>query len=161
MGFVPISIDKYVKIHLKSNPDFNENKLRQSLSRALNDYNIGVKCSCGNDIWVIGSAIVGNSCFSCITGESTPNEDYEIDSAIKKKENKKGRRHIDDIDKTKIAGFFDDDGYEINMDLIPKPSLCLTCQNDDNPHEELLCNMTRHDQRDSENFECFAYCKKQ
>jgi len=38
-------------------------------------------------------------------------DDYEIDSAIKKSENKKGRRHIDEMDPTKIAGFFDDDGY--------------------------------------------------
>jgi hypothetical protein len=120
----------------------------------------GIKCTCGNDIWVIGSAIVGNSCFSCITGESAPDSDYEIDSAVKKKENKKGRRHIDEMDKTKIAGYFDDDGYEINMDLVPKPSLCLTCQNDDNPDEEILCNLTRADQKDSTNFECFAYCKK-
>jgi hypothetical protein len=64
------------------------------------------------------------------------------------------------MDKTKIAGYFDDDGYEINMDLVPKPSLCLTCQNDDNPDEEVLCNLTRADQKDSTNFECFAYCKK-
>jgi len=160
MGFVPISIDQYVKVHLKNNPTFNEVELRKSLHRALNDYDKGIKCSCGNDIWVIGSAIVGNSCFSCITGESTPNEDYEIDSAIKKKENKKGRRHIDDIDITKIAGCFDDDGYEINMDLVPKPSLCITCQNDDNPEEEMLCNLTRHDQKNTSSFECFAYRKK-
>ena len=50
---------------------------------------------------------VGNSCFTCITGESYPTNDYEIDSAIKKRENKKGRRHIDDIDpkKTKSTAF--------------------------------------------------------
>ena len=160
MKFVPISIDKYVKIHLKSNPTFNENELRQNLHRALKDYNDGIKCACGNDIWVIGSAVVGNSCFTCITGESSPNEDYEIDSAIKKREIKKGRRHISDIDITKISGFFDDDGYEINMDLIQKPSLCLTCHNDDNPDEEVLCNMTRHDQKDAIDFKCFAYRKK-
>jgi len=160
MGFVPISIDKYIKIHLKSNPTFNENELRQSLHRALKDYNNAIKCSCGNDIWVIGSAIVGNSCFTCITGESYPNEDYEIDSAIKKSENKKGRRHIDEIEKTKIAGYFDDDGYEINMDLVKKPSLCLTCKNDENPDEEILCNLNRSDQKDKIDFKCFAYIKR-
>ena len=160
MGFVPISLDKYVSIHLKSNHSDSEIELRQGLKRALSDYHSGVKCSCGNDIWVIGSAIVGNSCFSCITGESTPNEDYEIDSAIKKNDNKKGRRHIDEIDKRKIAGFFDDDGYEINMDLIQKPNLCITCQNNDLPNEEILCNLTRHDQKDDNDFICFAYIKK-
>jgi len=160
MGFVPISIDKYVKIHLKSNPTFNEIELRKSLQDALDNYNKGIKCSCGNDIWVIGSAMVGNSCFSCITGESNPNEDYEIDSAVKKNENKKGRRHIDDIDKTKISGFFDDDGYEINIDLVPKPTLCITCRNNDNSDEEMICNLTRLDQKYTKGFECFAYLKK-
>ena len=160
MGFVPISVDKYVKIHLNSNPNVNENELKNNLLRALNDYNNGVKCSCGNDIWVIGSANVGNSCFTCITGESYPDEDYEIDSAIKKRENTKGRKHINDFDNTKIAGFFDDDGYEINMDLVNKPSLCLTCKNDENPDEEILCNLNRHDQKDESDFICFAYIKK-
>ncbi|MGE4541145.1 MAG: hypothetical protein AB7D35_07780, partial [Bacteroidales bacterium] len=114
-------------------------------------------CSCGNDIWVIGSASVGNSCFTCITGESYPTDDYEIESAIKKRENTKGRRHIDEIPPNKIAGFFDDDGYEINTELIKKPSLCITCINDDNPNEEILCNMTRYDQKDDKTFKCFAY----
>lgn len=108
MGFAPITIDKYVAMHLKNNPSEKEVDLRKRLKSALEDYKNGIKCSCGNDIWVIGSASVGNSCFTCITGESYPTEDYEIDSAIKKRENKKGRRHIDDIDPTKIAGFFDD-----------------------------------------------------
>ena len=160
MGFVPISIDKYVTMHLKNNPSEKEVDVRKHLKSALNAFNNGTKCSCGNDIWVIGSASVGNSCFTCITGESYPTNDYEIDSAIKKRENKKGRRHIDDIDPTKIAGFFDDDGYEINSDLIKKPSLCLICKNDDNPDEVLLCNMTRYDQKDDNEFKCFAFSKK-
>ncbi len=134
--------------------------LRKHLKSALNAYNNGTKCSCENDIWVIGLASVGNSCFACITGESYPTNDYEIDSAIKKRENRNGRRHIDDIDPAKIADFFDDDGYEINTDLIKKPSLCLTCKNDDNPDEVLLCNMTRYDQKDDNEFKCFAFSKK-
>ncbi len=160
MGFVPTSTDKYVAMHLENNPSENELDLRKRLKSALIDYDNGVKCSCGNDIWVIGSASVGNSCFTCITGESYPTDDYEIDSAIKKRENKKGRRHINDIDPTQIAGFFDDDGYEINFDLLKKPSLCLICINDDNPGEEMLCNMTRYDQKDDNEFKCFAFRKK-
>ena len=160
MGFKPIAIDNYIKKHLKSNPSENEKDLRRRLNAALSDYKNGKKCSCGNDIWVIGSASVGNGCFNCITGESYPIDDYEIDSAIKKSENKKGRRHIDEMDPTKIAGFYDDDGYKINTDLIKKPSLCLTCVNDDNPNEEMLCNMTRYDQKDDKEFKCFAYKKK-
>jgi hypothetical protein len=143
MGFVPISIDKYIKKHLESNPSENEKDLRKQLNSAIADYNKGVKCSCGNDIWVIGSAFTGNSCFTCITGESQPDSDYEIDLAIKKNVNKKGQRHIDTMDKKQIHGFFDDDGFEINTELIKKPSICLICTNDDNPEEEMLCNMTR------------------
>lgn len=159
MGFVPISIDKYVKKHMESNPFDNEKELRKHLNSALTDYNRGVKCSCGNDIWVIGSAFAGNRCFTCITGESQPDSDYEIDSAIEKRQNNKGRRHIDLIDKLKINGFFDDDGYEINTELIKKPSLCITCAKNDNPNEELLCNMNRYDQRNNKKFKCFAYEK--
>ncbi|RPH31729.1 MAG: hypothetical protein EHM93_12335 [Bacteroidales bacterium] len=144
---------------MKNNPSTNESDLRKGLNKAFADFQDGIKCSCGNDIWVIGSASVGNSCFTCITGESHPIDDYEIDSAIKKSESKKGRRHIDEIDPAKIAGFFDDDGYEINSDLIRKPSICLTCINDDNPKEEMLCNMTRYDQKDDNEFKCFAYKK--
>ena len=160
MGFIPISLDKYIIKHLKNNPKENKKELTERLNSALQDYKNGVKCSCGNDIWVVGSAVVGNSCFSCITGESQPTDDLEIDSAMKKRENKTGQRHIDDIDKTQISGFFDDDGYEINTDLINKPSLCITCLLDDNRNEEILCNMTRYDQRDEKEFICFAYKKR-
>lgn len=154
MAFVPIAK------HLKNNPSAKEADLRKHLGTALNAYNNGIKCSCGNDIWVIGSASVGNSCFTCITGESFPEEDYEIDSAIRKRENKKGRRHIDDMDPTKITGFFDDDGYEINSETIKKPSLCIICKNDDDPAEDMFCNMTRNDQKDAIEFQCFAFRKK-
>ena len=66
------------------------------------------------------------------------------------------------MEKSEIHGFFDDDGYEINTDLIKKPTLCITCKNDENESEEeqLLCNMTRHDQRNENEFVCFAYEKK-
>lgn len=160
MGFKPISIEKYLELYFKSNPKANIKELRKKLSQALMDSKKGIKCKCGNDIWVIGSASVGNSCFTCITGESYPNEDFEIDAALKKNKNKEVRRHIDKIDKTYISGYFDDDGFEINMDMIQKPSICLTCKNDDNPDEEILCNVNRHDQRDESEFKCFAYIKK-
>ena len=84
MGFVPITIDKYVAMHLENNPSEKETDLRKRLKSALNDYNNGIKCPCGNDIWVIGSASIGNGCFICITGESYPIDDYELDSAITK-----------------------------------------------------------------------------
>jgi hypothetical protein len=33
---------------------------------------------------VIGSAVVGNACFTCITGEAMPDNEYEIDEACEK-----------------------------------------------------------------------------
>lgn len=160
MGFIPISIDAYVKMHLKNNPGKQENNIKPRLIAALANYKKGIKCDCGNDIWVIGSAVVGNSCFTCITGESEPTDDYEIDVAIKKHANKKGQKHIDDMDPMHISGIFSDDGYTINADLINKPSLCLTCINDEDPGEEMLCNLTRYDQQEEVDFQCFAYKKK-
>ena len=50
-------------------------------------------------------------------------------------------------------GYFRDDG----RDLIPKPSLCVACRKQDDPDEEILCTLTRLDQRDEEEFICFAY----
>ncbi|MFO0795460.1 MAG: hypothetical protein U0586_15515 [Candidatus Brocadiaceae bacterium] len=57
----------------------------------------------------------------------------------------------------KLDGFFNDDGTEINPDLIPKPDLCVTCKNDGDPEEEILCILTRADQQDEKEFQCFAY----
>ena len=57
-------------------------------------------------------------------------------------------------------GFFNDDGSEINPDLVPKPGLCLTCRKDDDPTEEILCTLTRNDQRGEDEFRCFAFERK-
>ncbi len=54
--------------------------------------------------------------------------------------------------------YFDDDGTEINPDLIPKPDLCITCKKDgESGEEEILCTLTRADQQGEENFICEAY----
>ena len=147
-------------MHLEHNPGENKKDLKRRINVALKDYKNGVRCTCGDEIWVIGSASVGNSCFTCITGESHPEDDYEIDSVMKMRNGFKGRRHINEIPPSKIGGFFDDDGYEINTDLMIKPPLCITCINNDDPNEELLCNMTRYDQKDEREFQCFAYKKR-
>ena len=55
--------------------------------------------------------------------------------------------------------YFNDDGTEVNPDLFPKPSLCLNCRNNDDPNEEVLCSLTRLDQRDEDEFKCFGYKK--
>ena len=82
IGFNPISIEKYVEIHLRINPGSNRAEITQTLKGALADYKKGVKCqNCGNPIWVIGSALAGNMCFTCITGEAFPEDENEIDEA--------------------------------------------------------------------------------
>lgn len=53
--------------------------------------------------------------------------------------------------------YFDDDGNEIDPALIPIPKLCLNCEKKDNADEEILCNLTRLDQRSDEEFICFAF----
>lgn len=56
--------------------------------------------------------------------------------------------------------FYNDDGTEINPDLVPKPSLCVSCKHDDDPKEEVLCILTRADQQDEAEFQCFAYAPR-
>lgn len=157
MGFKKISLTEYLKLHKKQNPHCNITEAKKQLNQTLKDYQNGIKCTCGNDIWVIGSAFVGNSCFTCITGESYPTDDYEIDIAMHKRTPVKGRRHIDQIDPMEINGYFDDDGYEINMDLVPKPDLCITCVHEDDPNTEIICNLTRCDDYGNGPFICHDY----
>ncbi len=82
--FVPISIDEFVKKHIKTNPSENAADLKASLTEAADKKKNGFKCSqCGQPVWAIGTAIVGwNGCFTCITGEADCSEDYEIDSVF-------------------------------------------------------------------------------
>jgi hypothetical protein len=76
--FVPISIEEYIQRHVRSNagekPDELRVRLRECVSAALR----GERCRCSEPIWVIGSAVAGHACFTCITGEATPSGDYEI-----------------------------------------------------------------------------------
>jgi len=55
--------------------------------------------------------------------------------------------------------FFDDNGTEVNPDLFPKPQLCLSCKKCNDQDEEVLCILTRLDQRNETEFKCFAYEK--
>jgi predicted deacetylase len=57
--------------------------------------------------------------------------------------------------------FFNDDGTEINPDLVPIPGLCLTCKKHEEQGDEwVLCTLNRADQADSEEFLCHAYEEK-
>jgi hypothetical protein len=58
-----------------------------------------------------------------------------------------------------INGYFDDDGTPLNPDLISKPGLCLICNKNLDPIEEILCNLNRLDQRNQDKFICYAFEK--
>ncbi len=58
--------------------------------------------------------------------------------------------------------YFDDDGNELNPDLVPKPSLCVGCLKDeiDDENENILCNLTRLDHNNEKEFECYSFIPK-
>lgn len=78
-GFSPISLDRYVELHLRANPGTDRAELVAQLEYAIDAYRRGVRCECGAPIWIVGSAHGGLACFTCITLEPTPDNDYEIE----------------------------------------------------------------------------------
>jgi hypothetical protein len=72
MGFVPIGIEVYVRKHLKANPQDKADEITKRLKTALAPHRAGRRCQCGNDLWIIGSAVSSYACFTCITGEAVP-----------------------------------------------------------------------------------------
>jgi len=77
---VPIKMEKFIKDYCKNNPEADPNQIRKSLKQAVQDKKNGEMCStCGGEIWAIGSALVYNSCFTCLTGDTDSSKDYEID----------------------------------------------------------------------------------
>ena len=83
-GFIPIKFEKFVDKYIKSNQGTNRKEITNRLKAALSHYKSGIKCDCGNPIQVVGSAVVENACFTCITGEAMPDNEYEIDEACEK-----------------------------------------------------------------------------
>jgi hypothetical protein len=65
-------------MHLKSNPKAQRAVIEAALRESLEADKRGECCACGNPIWVLGSAFAGRGCFTCITGEASPSDDYEI-----------------------------------------------------------------------------------
>jgi hypothetical protein len=82
-GFTPISIANFVSDYLKINPGEDREILTSRLKNALEAHKRGETCSCGAPLWVIGSAVAERACFTCITMESIPDSDYEIDEACR------------------------------------------------------------------------------
>ena len=81
-GFTSISHKEFIDSYLRKNPDTPRNEIVEGVDYALAAYKRGETCSCGNPLWVVGSAISGLGCFTCITQEAMPESDYEIDEAI-------------------------------------------------------------------------------
>jgi hypothetical protein len=78
VGFTPIKLSDYVELHIRANPGTDRAEFTQRLEYAVDAYRKGIRCRCGARIWIIGSAEAGLACFTCITGEATPDHDYEI-----------------------------------------------------------------------------------
>jgi len=97
MGFVPLSLRDYVRLYLKSNRGSKEADITARLRSTFEAYKAGARCSCGEPIWVIGSAEVGHMCFTCITGEAYPSEDYEIAEACGRGWNRRRARGAESV----------------------------------------------------------------
>jgi hypothetical protein len=81
-GFVPIPFDRYLDLHVRSNPSVDRTEFARRLRQAVDARKAGARCACGAFIWAIGSAETGAACFMCITGEAWPDSDHEIDEAL-------------------------------------------------------------------------------
>ena len=77
-NFKPISVDKFFDLYQKNNPDTDTNEIRNNLSNFKTLKLQGQKCDCGDPIWIIGSAISGQGCFTCTTGQTDNSIDYEV-----------------------------------------------------------------------------------
>jgi hypothetical protein len=53
--------------------------------------------------------------------------------------------------------YYDDDGNELDPTKIPMPDLCMKCEKKDDPHETILCNLNRLDQKGEAHFRCGAF----
>ncbi len=159
MGFKPISLEEYIVLHTRNNPETKEEDLRYRLYATFFDFMSGEKCWCGNRIWVVGSAVMGSMCYMCITGEEDPSEAYEIDVVLKQQPYDTDI-HWPHAEIPFQSGFFMDDGTRIDLDSIKIPPLCLRCRNYNVPAEEINCQLNRIDQQDELDFECGSFRRK-
>ena len=77
-GYRPVSVDQFIKQYLSNNKGADGDAVRAGVEDALAAFRQGVRCACGNPIWVAGSAVAGYGCFRCITGSAQPDGDPEI-----------------------------------------------------------------------------------
>jgi hypothetical protein len=78
-NFKYISLDAYIEKHIQSNSGTDSKALKQSLLYFRQIKTEGIKCQCGNELWIIGSAIAGKGCFRCITMQTDRSNDYELE----------------------------------------------------------------------------------
>ena len=82
-SFLPITLDEYVDLPMKSNPSESGEEITIAQESTLEAYKRGVKyLVCRNPIWIIGSAFGSNLCFTCISVDTMLEDDYEIDEAF-------------------------------------------------------------------------------
>jgi hypothetical protein len=77
--FNKISVDNFIKKFKKKNPKEDFNRLKKDLLHFKQLKTQGETCNCGNELWIIGSAISGKGCFTCITGDTESSNDFEIE----------------------------------------------------------------------------------
>jgi hypothetical protein len=58
-----------------------------------------------------------------------------------------------------IEGFDKEEDETLDLELVAKPSLCLSCKKDNDPNEEEMCMLTRMDCDEGDEFLCGAYEK--
>ena len=80
-NFVAVRLNQFVKQYLRNHKQANGDEVRAAVEDALAARRQGVRCACGNPLWVAGSAVAGYGCFTCITGSAEPDGDPEIDAA--------------------------------------------------------------------------------
>src|SRR5260370_26487135 len=83
MGFVPIRMDEFIKLHRKSNPGERPDEFIRLLRLSVADARQGARCHCGAPIWAIGSAVVGNACFSSRNGAADPSSGHATYQGLK------------------------------------------------------------------------------
>ena len=80
-GFVAVRLNQFVNQYLRNHKEADGDEIRAAVEDALAARRQGVRCACGNPLWVAGSAVAGYGCFTCITGSAEPDGDPEIDAA--------------------------------------------------------------------------------
>lgn len=77
-NFIPVSVNAFVRQYIQKNKDADADSIRAAVEDALAAKQQGVRCACGNPLWVAGSAVAGYGCFSCISGSAEPEGDPEV-----------------------------------------------------------------------------------